>query len=161
VVGHGPVGQTLTRLLRINKLESAVIELNLETVRRLGSHGVRAIYGDAGHRETLVEAGVETAVALILTSSGMHGITETIRWARELNPGIRIIARSAYLREEAELRRAGADLVFSGEGEVALAMTESLLRLLGATAEQIDRERDRIHAEYQGGRREMEPLSGQ
>ena len=91
----------------------------------------------------------------------MHGISETIRWARELNPRIRIIARSAYLREEAELRRAGADLVFSGEGEVALAMTESLLRQLGATAEQIDRERDRIHAEYQGGRREMEPLSGQ
>ena len=138
-----------------------MIELNLETVRRLGGQGIRAIYGDASHRETLVEAGVETAVALILSSSGhARESAETIRWARELNPGIRIIARSAYLREEPELRRAGADVVFSGEGEVALAMTESLLRRLGATAEQIDRERDRIHAEYQGGRGEMEPLSG-
>ena len=160
MVGSGPVGQTLTRLLRKNKLEPIVIELNLETVRGLGGQGIRAIYGDASHRETLVEAGVETAIALILTSSEMHGITETIRRARELNPGIRIIARSAYLKEEPELRRAGADLVFTGEGEVALAMTESLLRQLGATSEQIDRERDRIHDEYQGGRREMEPLSG-
>jgi CPA2 family monovalent cation:H+ antiporter-2 len=160
VVGYGPVGRTLTRLLRENKLEPVVIELNLETVRRLNGEGVRAIYGDAGHRETLVEAGVEAATALLLTSSGMTGVTETIRWARELNPAIRILARSVYLEEEAEYRRAGADLVFSGEGEVALAMTESLLRQLGATPEQIDRERDRVHGEYRGARGEIEPPAG-
>jgi CPA2 family monovalent cation:H+ antiporter-2 len=160
VVGHGPVGQTLMRLLRENKLEPVVIELNLETVRGLDGRGIKAIYGDAGRRETLIKAGVEAAVALILTPSGRHGVAETIRCARELNPGIRIIARSDYLRDEPGLRRAGADLVFSGEGEVALAMTESLLRQLGATAEQIDRERDRIHAEYRGGRGEPEPLPG-
>ena len=40
-----------------------------------------------------------------------------------------------------------ADLVFSGEGEVALSMTESLLQHLGATPEQIDRERARIRSE--------------
>jgi len=37
--------------------------------------------------------------------------------------------------------------VFSGEGEVALALTESVLQHLGATPEQIDRERARVHAE--------------
>jgi CPA2 family monovalent cation:H+ antiporter-2 len=40
--------------------------------------------------------------------------------------------------------------VFSGEGEVALAMTEAVLRRLGATAEQIDRERARLHGELFG-----------
>ena len=43
------------------------------------------------------------------------------------------------------LRSAGAEQVFSGEGEVALAMTEAVLRRLGATPEQIDRERARVH----------------
>ena len=42
-------------------------------------------------------------------------------------------------------RQAGADAVFSGEGEVALAMTEFVLRSLGASPDQIDRERQRIH----------------
>ena len=70
----------------------------------------------------------------------MHGTSEVIRLARELNPRVLIFARSTYLREQPALREAGADVVFSGEGEVALAMTEFLLRQLGATPEQIDRE---------------------
>ena len=47
----------------------------------------------------------------------------------------------------ARLRSAGADVVFSGEGEVALAFTEAILENLGATPEQIQRERARVHAE--------------
>ncbi len=147
IVGHGPVGRTLARLLRQNRIEPVVIELNVETVRRVNAEGTRAIYGDASLRETLEAAGVADAVALILSSSAVQGTAETVRYARELNPDIRIVARSVHLRDAATLREAGADLVFSGEGEVALAMTESLLRHLRATPEEIDRERDRIRSE--------------
>ena len=45
------------------------------------------------------------------------------------------------------MRNAGADEVFSGEGEVALAMTEYILGLLGATPEQMDRERRHVREE--------------
>jgi CPA2 family monovalent cation:H+ antiporter-2 len=41
--------------------------------------------------------------------------------------------------------------VFSAEGEVALALTETVLRSLGATPEQIERQRDRVRAELLGG----------
>lgn len=44
----------------------------------------------------------------------------------------------------------GADRVFTGEGEVALAMTEYMLTGLGATPEQIDRERQRVRADLFG-----------
>jgi CPA2 family monovalent cation:H+ antiporter-2 len=77
----------------------------------------------------------------------MEGSEEIIRLARELNPKIRILARGGYLRDVPPLRRAGADLVFSGEGEVALAVTEAILRELGASPDQIDRERARVHKE--------------
>jgi monovalent cation:H+ antiporter-2, CPA2 family len=40
--------------------------------------------------------------------------------------------------------------VFSGEGEVALALTEAILHRLGATPDQIDRERERVHQELFG-----------
>ncbi len=62
-----------------------------------------------------------------------------------------MLARTAYIREQAALRRAGADVVLSGEAEVALALAESILSRLGATAEQIDRERARVHAELASG----------
>ncbi|APW59407.1 cation:proton antiporter [Paludisphaera borealis] len=148
VVGYGPVGKTLARLLRDNQIDPVVIELNMDTVRRLGDDGVRAIYGDALHRDVLDHAGLDKAVGFVLSSSTMHGGKETIRLAREINPDLFILARTAYLRDVAELRAAGADSVFSGEGEVALAMTEFLLERLGATPDQIDRERDRVRAEF-------------
>ena len=49
------------------------------------------------------------------------------------------------------LRRAGAEEAFSGEGEVALALTVRILEGLGASPEQIDRERQRIEAGFRGG----------
>lgn len=72
-MGHGPVGRTLARLLRQNRIEPVVIELNVETVRRVNAEGTRAIYGDASLRETLEAAGVAEAVALILSSSAVQG----------------------------------------------------------------------------------------
>lgn len=148
VIGYGPVGKTLARLLRDNRIDPVVIELNMETVRRLEDDGVRALYGDAMHRDVLEHAGVDKAIALILSSSTMSGGKETIRLARDINKDLFILARTTYLREVADMREAGADSVFSGEGEVALAMTESLLHRLGATPDQIDRERARVHAEF-------------
>jgi CPA2 family monovalent cation:H+ antiporter-2 len=67
-----------------------------------------------------------------------------------MNPSLHVFARGAYLRDVPKLRSAGAEQVFSGEGEVALAMTEAVLRRLGATSEQVDRERERVHDELFG-----------
>jgi CPA2 family monovalent cation:H+ antiporter-2 len=150
VVGYGPTGRTVTRLLRENGIEPTVVELNIDSIRELREQGVRAVYGDARHVETLRRAGVEGASTLLLTSAGMERSEIVIRAARDLTPGIHVLARTAYLRELPALRRAGANDVFSDEGEVALAFTETILRRLGATAEQIDRERNRVHEDLIG-----------
>jgi CPA2 family monovalent cation:H+ antiporter-2 len=151
VIGYGPVGQTVTRLLQENNIAPTIIELNRDTVRCLRESGVSAIYGDASQREILQGAGTGSAGSLVLSAAGMQASTEVIRLARELNPAIRILARAAYVRESPALHQAGAEYVFSGEGEVALAMTEAILRALGATPEQIDRERARVHRDLLGG----------
>lgn len=145
VVGYGPIGQTVARLLQENEIEPTIVELNVQTVQKLNAAGLRAIYGDASRDETLIQAGVAQARALVLSVPSIREGREIIRHARSLNPKIRILARTSYLRELADLKNAGADAVFSGEGEVALAMTEAVLSNLGATAEQIDRERTRVH----------------
>jgi CPA2 family monovalent cation:H+ antiporter-2 len=147
VIGYGPVGQTVARLLRDNGVEPAIVELNLDTVRRLRGEGVVAVYGDAAHRDTLTAAGIDRANTLIISTPSHANTPEVIRLARELNPRVRVLARSAYLRELPDLRHAGASSAFSGEGEVAMAMTEAVLRHVGATADQIDRERDRVRQE--------------
>ncbi len=150
VLGYGPTGRTVVRLLRTNGIEPTVIELNMETVRQIRQMGVDAVYGDVTQRDTLEAAGAANADTLILTSAGMGSAAEVIRMAREMNPGIHVLARAQYLRDLPDLVNAGADQVFTGEGEVALSLTESILHRLGATAEQIDRERDRAHRELFG-----------
>ncbi|MGE5646078.1 MAG: cation:proton antiporter [Acidobacteriota bacterium] len=148
VVGYGPVGETLCRLLREREIEPTIIELNLDTVHRLSAEGKKVVYGDASREDVLASAGISGAGSLFLTAPGGSSQTaETIRAARRLNPGIRVLARAAYVGSMPGIREAGADEVFSGEGEVALAMTEYILVQLGATPEQMDRERVRVRAE--------------
>ena len=147
VVGFGPTGRAVVRLLRDNGIAPTVIDLNMDAVRALRQDGIDAVYGDATRPDTLEAAGVAQSASLILGSAGLAGSAEVIRAARLLNPAIRVLARASYLREADALRRAGADTVYSGEGEVALAFVEAILDALGASPEQIDRERARARAE--------------
>jgi CPA2 family monovalent cation:H+ antiporter-2 len=147
VAGYGPVGRTVSRLLTENEITPCIIEMNLETVRLLRKDGINVVYGDAVHTDTLRSAGVDRAGTLILSVAGIPGTEEVIRQARELNPRIQILVRSNYLREVPALLAAGATQVYSGEGEVALSMAVAMLRDLGATPEQIDRERARVQAD--------------
>jgi len=159
VVGYGPVGRTLVRLLQENDIVPTVIDLNLDTVRRLREDGLHAVYGDATQRATLSDARVEHSATLFLTASGLAAADEAIRAARELNPRIRVVARANYLREVPLLRKAGADAVFAGEGEVALTMAEQLLQQLGASPDQIDREAARVRTELFGAPLTVELLA--
>lgn len=146
VIGYGPVGQTLARLLRENDVDVCVVELNHDTVDSLNRAGMRAVYGDAAHRETLVQAGVAKASSLIFAASGSPA-DSVVSIAKELNPKLKVLARSAYLRDVRAARAAGADHVVAAEAEVAIAMTERLMSELGATREQLDRARDRVREE--------------
>jgi CPA2 family monovalent cation:H+ antiporter-2 len=147
VVGYGPIGQTITRVLRERGIEPTIIEMNIETFRSLRNQGQRAVYGDANQTSVLEQAGVASARTIILSASGAAGAAEAIRAARRINPRIHVVARADYLGQSASLLKVGANEVVSGEGEVVLAMTDSILRQLGATPDQLDEERARIRAE--------------
>ncbi|TLD71222.1 sodium:proton exchanger [Phragmitibacter flavus] len=145
VVGYGPVGQTLCRILDDNNIQPVILEMNIETVRKLRAEGLHAVYGDATSREILHHAGIETAQGLIIAASNLP-VHEVVQVAREMKPDIRILLRTTYLKEAKALDDEGIR-VFSGEGEIALSMTAHLMHELGATDEQIDRERGRVRAE--------------
>lgn len=150
LVGFGPVGRTLYRILVDNGFQVTVIEMNLETVKKLRESGISVVYGDSLQVETLVAAGIEDAQGLIVSTPDPAG-SQLITTARELNSSLRILCRSNYLQDMAKIKQAGADAVFSGEGETALAMSSFLMRQLGSTDEQIDRERERVRKQLLDG----------
>jgi monovalent cation:H+ antiporter-2, CPA2 family len=91
-------------------------------------------------------------VGLIFAAAGSPP-QAVVRLAKQLNPSILVLARVAFMHASAELGHAGADVVIAAEAEVALAMAERLLTALGATAEQLDRERVGVRAELQSAKR--------
>jgi CPA2 family monovalent cation:H+ antiporter-2 len=125
LVGYGPVGRIVRRLLEERGADITVIDLNLETVRELRSKSVKAVYGDVMRSGTLDEAGITTAGTLIL-SADVDGAAEIIRQSRQLNPELRVLARCAHVRDAAALERAGANVVAAGEAEVGVALAEAV-----------------------------------
>ena len=109
VIGYGPVGRTAARLLQENGLPATIVEMNPTSIEAIRKAGHRVVLGDANHIETLKHAGVETALSLVLSASSIPHASNVIRMAKLLNPGIKIIARSAYLSEREPMLKFGAD----------------------------------------------------
>lgn len=125
LVGYGPVGKIVHKLLLDRGAEITVIDLNLDTIRQLRTAGHAALYGDVLRPGTLIEAGIETAGSLIL-SADVESAAEIIRQALLLNPELRVLARCTHLRDAPALHRAGAAIVAAGEAEVGVALAEAV-----------------------------------
>ena len=148
LVGYGPVGRTLDRLIRGAGVETVVIDLNLETVSALAGEGRLALYGDASHPDILRKAGIARASHFVITLPHSLNRGPMITAARQLNPSCRILVRARYLRERAELEQAGADVACFEEAEAAAALAERLLRDLGSDETAIRSEGERIRREF-------------
>ena len=143
VVGYGPVGRSCCRILRDSGVPVMVVEMNIDTVLHLRDKGRPVVHGDAQQAQVLREAGLEKAEALLLTSTSIPA-REVTSIARAVNPDIRILAHTAYVGETSALKELGVTAVFSGEREVALAMSEFLLRSQGAPEVYVQSELERV-----------------
>ncbi|HYG76823.1 MAG TPA: cation:proton antiporter [Planctomycetota bacterium] len=147
VVGYGPVGKTLTRILNDFGVHPTIVDLNIDTVHKLTEEGNAAIYGDAGRRDILQAAGIEEATYLIVTLPDLTARFPVIATARMLNPRLKIIVRARYLGERAMLEESGATAVAYEEAEVAVKLAEYLLRETGASKAQLESEAARVREE--------------
>ena len=74
----------------------------------------------------MLKAGaVESAQLIHVTVPDGFEAARIVGIARRLNPGIRIFARSHSDAEIAHLRSFGADMIVSGEQEIAQAMIDA------------------------------------
>jgi CPA2 family monovalent cation:H+ antiporter-2 len=138
LVGFGPVGRIVHRLLLSQSMDVTVVDLNLHAIRELKSAGFAALYGDVLRSGTLEDAGITQAGSLIV-SADVDDAAEIVRFARALNPGLRILVRCAHLRDVKALDEAGATQVFAGEAEVGVALVDAVCRAsMSSSAERAD-----------------------
>lgn len=138
VVGFGPVGQTVDRLLRDAGVKTVVIDSNMDSVSQLRQKGRAAIFGDASIGSILESAGIENASHLVLTLPQSTDRDAIISAARNLNPNLKILVRARYLREREDLELAGATAAIFEEAEAAVALARLVLVDRGAGRETIE-----------------------
>lgn len=143
LVGFGPVGRIVHRLLQEQGYLVTVVDLNLDSVRELKDSGSAALYGDVLRSGTLEEAGIASAGSLILTAD-VEDAPEIVRYSRALNPALHIMVRCAHLREVKALEAAGATRVFAGEAEVGVALAEAVRQPSENPCDARDEQRDAV-----------------
>ncbi|MFA6916677.1 MAG: cation:proton antiporter [Parachlamydiales bacterium] len=95
VVGFGPIGREVSKILRKIGYIPMIIEHNIDTVSALDEDNA-LIFGDAAEENILKDANLADARYLIITIPDTAKTCEIIHAARQVNPTIQIIARVQY-----------------------------------------------------------------
>jgi CPA2 family monovalent cation:H+ antiporter-2 len=122
LIGYGRVGSLIGRALDNAKAQYAVVEDRGDLVEVLNGRGISAVAGNAVTPEVLKAAQIETADLMFVTVPDGFEAGRIIEVARQLNPRLKIFARAHSDAEVEHLKKFGADLVISGEQEIADAM---------------------------------------
>jgi voltage-gated potassium channel len=113
ICGYGRVGRQVARDLRAHHAPIVVIDQNPVHREAATTDGIPLIEGQASEDETLIQAGIERAAAIVAcVDSDADNIFIALS-ARELRADILIIARASAEDAEKKLHRAGADRVIS------------------------------------------------
>jgi monovalent cation:H+ antiporter-2, CPA2 family len=155
VVGYGPVGQTVTRLLAEFEINPIILETNVDVVLELQQRGKQALFGDASRPEILRAARLDAAAYLIVTVPHAEISLRIIQAAREVAPLVRIITRAEYINQSEAFVQAGAAIIRYDEGESAAALAEALLQDIDVPAERIDAIVSKIRNELAPTRRSL------
>jgi monovalent cation:H+ antiporter-2, CPA2 family len=127
VVGYGPVGRSVHKVLQDAGLSTVVIDMNMDTVTALHAEGQAAIFGDASNQGVLEQAGVGRASHLVVTLPNASHRAAVVTASRAISETVRIVVRARYLREREELERSGASAAVFEEAEAAVALARLVL----------------------------------
>ena len=120
--GYGLVGQRLHEALMRAGQECLIVELNVDTVKRLKKEGVPVLFADATHRETWELTRASRARLVAFTYPDAATTCAAIAHVREFAPAVMVLARVKYESDTEALQLAGADHIVHDEGESAAAM---------------------------------------
>lgn len=131
IVGYGRVGGLIARSFEAGNIPYVMIEQNPTWVTQLRQKGQIALLGDAADKFLLEEAHTERARLLVVAIPDSFTVRQVVDYARAMNPGLTIVARTHDESERAFLERSGVDRAIMGEQELGLAMMSFALRQAG------------------------------
>lgn len=128
VCGHGRIGRVICQKLQREHFDLVVIEKNADRIEAMEAQQITYICGDAGSEAILMEAGIHRAKALIAALATDTDNVFLVLTARQLAPGLNIIARASSEVTKVKLTAAGANSVEAPYEIGAANMAQRILR---------------------------------
>ncbi len=128
VCGYGRIGHRIAKVLQDADLDVVIIENSDDSIQQIEHDHHLYVKGNAQEEETLLEAGLTRAKALVCTLSNDSDNVFTTLLARDLCNDIYILVRSNENVNRSRILRAGADKVISPYDIGADRMANVILR---------------------------------
>ena len=137
IIGFGPSGRRLARVLSKAGIEFVVIDLNPNSIEDAKEEGFHAVFGDATRPHVLEVAGIEHAKLCVVVINDRQATIRTVHAAAYENPTLQIIARADFLDDVDRLHEAGAEIVVPTEIETAVRLFGDVLRAYRIPTEEV------------------------
>ena len=131
VIGMGRFGQVINKMLNMSGYETTIIDMDPVMVQGFTKYGVKTHFGDASRHELLIAAGIEKAQMLVVAIDNREQALQIVRFAREINPNIKILARAFDRLHTFDLYQAGADEIVREVFDSAIRAGKTTLKMLG------------------------------
>lgn len=150
VIGFGPAGQTLTRLLRAIDVPYIVIDANARAVRDAHDRDPYVVFGDATRPTVLQRLAIDRARLVVVAISDALATRRIVSRLRLIAPDVPVLARTRFVREVDLLEAAGASTVVAEEFEGSIELVARLLELFGIPTGAIARFTEALREEGYG-----------
>ena len=128
VCGFGRVGRNVAQELEASGRHFIAIDEKIEQLETQAEkkHGLLYIHGDAVDDDVLIEANIVAAHGVFAVTGDDSRNLMIALTAKQLAPGVRVVARCSDMRNVEKMRKAGADAIvspnFTGGMRIASAM---------------------------------------
>lgn len=130
VCGVGLVGSNVAHELTSTGRSCVIVDSNMETIQRYldGHSGQMYLHGDATDNDVLLAAGVLHARGVFAVAHDDSQNLVISLSAKQLNSGLRVVARCHDLKNVEKTRRAGADEIVSPDFTGGLRIVSAMVR---------------------------------
>lgn len=150
VVGYGPAGRRLARVLGEVGVPYAVSDLNPSSLRDADADGGEVVFGDAAREPILLSLGADRAKLLVVAINDRDATRRIVAVARHLNPTLQIFARTRFISDVESLTRAGADVVVPEELETTVRLFAHVLGAYLVPKDEIERQASLVRQDDYG-----------
>ena len=148
IVGYGRVGHHIVSLLQELEIPHLVVEADAQRVEELNQRGISTLFGDAANSEVLTHTGLKHARALVVAGPDEASSELVVATARDLAPGLPIIARASTEDGIDRLAELGAQEIVHPELEGGLEIVRYTLLQLGFPLQEIHRYTDAVRRDH-------------